>query len=76
LFIDFCFVCNFWWVLFADPVTVRSKAWHGSRVRSPLGAWMFVFGLSMLCCPVHVQALRRDDRSSRKSVLKYVVKCD
>jgi hypothetical protein len=37
-------------VLGANPVAARSYA--GSRVRIPLEVWMFVLGLSMLCCPV------------------------
>jgi hypothetical protein len=38
-------------------VRLRSAAaWLlGSRVRIPLGAWMFVSRVSMLCCPVQVE---------------------
>jgi hypothetical protein len=39
----------------------------GSRIRIPLRARMFVLGLSMLCCFVQVEALRRADNSSKES---------
>jgi hypothetical protein len=51
-------------------LTHLSEAWVmagwllGSWVRIPLKAWMFVPCLSVLCCPVQVEALRRDDYSS------------
>jgi hypothetical protein len=41
-----------------------AAAWLlGSRVRIPLGVWMFVSCVYMLCCPV--RSLRRADHSSR-----------
>jgi hypothetical protein len=54
-------------------VAVRSEAWVlagwllGSWVRIPLKAWMFVPCISVLCCPVYVEALRRADHSSKES---------
>jgi hypothetical protein len=54
-------------------VAVRSEAWVlagwllGSWVRISLKAWMFIPCLSVFCCPVKVEALRRADHSSKES---------
>jgi hypothetical protein len=55
-----------------------AAAWLlGSRVRIPLGAWMFVSCVYMLCCPlwVEVSATGRSlvQRSSTVCLIAYVI---
>jgi hypothetical protein len=58
------------------PCSLKAAWLLGSRVRIPLGAWIFVCCVYMLCCPVYVEASATGWSLVQRSPTVYLILCD